>query len=1002
MHLKTPMWLRYVLALMTVVISLAANAQVQTARHVSMIPNSGGYYEYLPQGYSPSGTQTYPLIIFVHGVGELGDGSPWSLPRLLYHGLPKVINQGQFPASFNVNGQSHKFIVLSPQFIGWPSPPDINQIIDYALANYKVDANRIYLTGLSMGGGTIWEYAGTNPIYANRVAAMVPVCGASWPDFGRARTIATANLPIWATHNSGDATVPVHYTNDYVNYINQAPYPNPLAKKTIWNIADHDAWTTTYNPNFREDNKNVYEWMLQFYRGNGTPANQAPVVNAGADQVISPSLVTSVQLSGTATDPDGSIASYSWSKISGPSQFSISSLNILNPVLTNLVSGKYTFRLTATDNLGATSSDDIGIVVSTSIPARVEAEGFSAQFGVSVESTTDAGGGQSLGYIGSGDWMEYAVSASAAGSYNLALRVASAQSGGQLQVRNAAGSVLATVTVPNTGGWQMWQTVNTTVTLPQGSQTLRLVSTASAGWNINWLDFTLATTPPPTPPPTYVNLPSKIEAENYSAQFGTVTEATTDAGGGQNLGYIGNTDWMDYQVNAASAGSYTLQLRVASNESGGQLQVRSSTGSVLATVTVPNTGGWQSWQTITAQLTLPQGNQTLRVVSTAAAGWNINWLDLQSGGTPPPPPVSNYVTLPSKIEAENYITMSGVVAEATTDAGGGQSLGYIGNGDWMEYNVNALQAGSFTLSLRVASAENGGQIQLRSSSGSVLATFSVPNTGGWQVWQTITASVTLPQGNQTLRLISTASAGWNINWINFAQSIAAPPASTKIEAESYATMSGVQVEGTSDAGGGQNVGYIDPSDWMQYSYNAPQAGNYTINFRVATPQSGGQLKLYGANNTLLATLSLPNTGGWQMWQTVNTTVTLAQGTQSLFVVCSAQNWNFNWMEITASSSAARTASLGSSTELLQQEAELEIFPNPVEDRFALKVTNPYQGEMKVLISDMQGKTVKSFSLQKAAEGTTQHYLSIGSLPQGQYILQVSIKEWSKSEQIIKL
>ena len=189
---------------------------------------------------------------------------------------------------------------------------------------------------------------------------------------------------------------------------------------------------------------------------------------------------------------------------------------------------------------------------------------------------------------------------------------------------------------------------------------------------------------------------------------------------------------------------------------------------------------------------------------------------------------------------------------------------------------------------------------------------------------------------------------------------------------------------------------------MQYNYNAPQAGSYTISFRVATPQSGAQLQVYSSGSTLLATVAVPNTGGWQVWQTVTTTVTLAQGNQPIYIVCSAQNWNFNWMEITPSSSGSRTASGGSSTELLQQEADLEIFPNPVEDRFALKVTNPFQGEMKVILTDMQGATVKTFTLQKGADGTTQHYLSIGSLPKGQYIIQVSIKDWSKTEQLIKL
>lgn len=240
-------------------------AQVQTPKYVSMIANSGGYYEYLPQGYN-TGNQTYPLLVFLHGSGETGNGTS-DLPQVLLHGPPQLINQGLFPASFVVNGQTHRFIVISPQFIGWPKETDVQGIIDYVVQHYRVNPNRIYLTGMSMGGGATWTYAGYNSGTANRLAAIVPVCGASAPATARSRNIANADLAVWATHNDGDPQVPVSNTNLYIEYINTAPAPTPLAKKSIFTGTSHDAWTKTYDPAFKEGGLNIYEWMLQYQRG---------------------------------------------------------------------------------------------------------------------------------------------------------------------------------------------------------------------------------------------------------------------------------------------------------------------------------------------------------------------------------------------------------------------------------------------------------------------------------------------------------------------------------------------------------------------------------------------------------------------------------------------------------------------------------------------------------------------------------------------------------------
>jgi hypothetical protein len=138
------------------------------------------------------------------------------------------------------------------------------------------------------------------------------------------------------------------------------------------------------------------------------------------------------------------------------------------------------------------SSDSTGSNIDTSANSslqRIEAESYSAMSGVEVSATTDGGGGKFVGWIDDNDWMDYNVTVPAAGTYKLNVRVSSAiPGGGPLQLRNASGTVLATVNTPNTGGWDTYTTVSTTVTLPAGQQTLRIYA-SNGGWNINWFEL---------------------------------------------------------------------------------------------------------------------------------------------------------------------------------------------------------------------------------------------------------------------------------------------------------------------------------------------------------------------------------------------------------------------------------------------------------------------------------------------------------------------------------
>jgi len=238
-------------------------AQNQSARSVTLsTTNCGGLYESLPDDYNTTNT-SYPVILFIHGIGELGNGTT-DLPLVLRNGPPKLIAQGIFPTSFTVNNQTFKFIVISPQFKKWPKPADINDLINFIISNYRADASRIYLTGLSMGGGAVWDYVSNNATYASRIAAILPVSGATKATFAKADIIAAANLPVWATHNLNDPTVGSGTTKNFVAYINaHLPTPNPEAQATLFNAGGHDAWTQTYDPNWKTNGLNVFEWMLQ-------------------------------------------------------------------------------------------------------------------------------------------------------------------------------------------------------------------------------------------------------------------------------------------------------------------------------------------------------------------------------------------------------------------------------------------------------------------------------------------------------------------------------------------------------------------------------------------------------------------------------------------------------------------------------------------------------------------------------------------------------------------
>jgi predicted peptidase len=209
------------------------NAQVFSKKITKVVDCN--YPLYLPADYGKS-KDKWPLIMFLHGAGERGN----KLEDLKKQGLPKMIAQGK----------NFDFIIVSPQCpkdIWWPEQTDILiTLLDEIEAKYRVDTDRVYLTGLSMGGFGTWTLAEK---YPKRFAAIAPICGGS-EQYAATRL---KKVPVWAFHGAKDNIVPLVRSQEMVDAVKKA---GGDAKLTVYPEAEHDSWTETYN------NPELYQWFL--------------------------------------------------------------------------------------------------------------------------------------------------------------------------------------------------------------------------------------------------------------------------------------------------------------------------------------------------------------------------------------------------------------------------------------------------------------------------------------------------------------------------------------------------------------------------------------------------------------------------------------------------------------------------------------------------------------------------------------------------------------------
>ncbi len=229
---------------------IQSQKHVQTSHHFTRtieLKQTLDYLQFLPRDYDAKRAGGWPLILFLHGAGERGS----DVSKVKVHGPPKRVESNpDFP-----------FVLISPL-----CPPgktwnvsELNGLLDKVLVELNIDQNRVYLTGLSMGGYGTWELGIAHP---ERFAAIAPICGGGerlpilLATGSRREDLQT--LPVWAFHGGKDSVVPVEESTRMVEALNHIGAED--VKLTIHPNAGHDSWTQTY------DDPAFYRWLQQHRR----------------------------------------------------------------------------------------------------------------------------------------------------------------------------------------------------------------------------------------------------------------------------------------------------------------------------------------------------------------------------------------------------------------------------------------------------------------------------------------------------------------------------------------------------------------------------------------------------------------------------------------------------------------------------------------------------------------------------------------------------------------
>ena len=437
-------------------------------------------------------------------------------------------------------------------------------------------------------------------------------------------------------------------------------------------------------------------------------------------------------------------------------------------------------------------------------------------------------------------------------------------------------------------------------------------------------------------------------------------EDTVNANG-YSVGWIDDNEWMQYEVNIDSTAVYDVNIRMAAQNSEGYFRLMIDYADICASVLVPATGSWYKWQSlIIHNVVLDSGIHKLKFFIDHE-GFNLNSMEFSIIG-----PTTDLITTYLSGRTQNDTTI-----EITMNKSLQLPLPEVLS-DFTIY-VNSIPVNINSISLSVNNTR------------ALIITIDEQLDSKSEIKVSYTGSQIFAQDGIVL---STFTMKDVLNLIPVIHNIPG-----KIEAEDYYFQSGISTETTTDIGGGLNIGYTDIGDYMDYYISVSQSDSYIVDYRVASLENNGELRLQLVDSlgqaSTLHTAGFNATGGWQNWTTVSRSVYLPEGFHTLRLLITQPLFNLNWLEF----------SDPAYLEAFKDEDNIKIYPNPNKGTFTLVINTTQNENIEIKILSSLGKEIFIKEL-KDYSGSYKNIIDLTGYPSGLYYLQILTGERKITKKII--
>ena len=395
----------------------------------------------------------------------------------------------------------------------------------------------------------------------------------------------------------------------------------------------------------------------------------------------------------------------------------------------------------------------------------------------------------------------------------------------------------------------------------------------------------------------------------------------TDANNGFSIGWTGNNEWMEYTVVVDSTAGYTLDIRSASNSSGSKVHLEADGKVITPTINLQGTSGWYNWRTTTiSDVILEKGTSKIKFVFDQG-GSNLNYFKFSNPVAIDSIPFTYLNAETSEDGKQIFLSVNKPITFATGEANFSVTI----NNNEVAVNIMTLnEINTNTIVIGVEEAlYYGGTIKLSYKGNAIFH-----NDQALEEFTNITVTNKLPY-RFTLP--------------------------TRIQAEGFYFNNGLVRESCTDIGGGYDMGYAAPGDYLDYLVYVPVSRHYNFNFRVASERSTSQVIISigeGNSFTPIDTVSITGTGGWQTWKTVSSTAYLPAGRYTIRYYVRSGEFNSNWFEATSSPVT--------NVQLREKLNDLQIYPNPANDFITVDLAGLFNQISEIAIYNVLGQKVKEF------------------------------------------